>query len=138
VASAALQVGCRVFEGAKDAVEVDVQHAFERLLIGLSHGPIGRDTGIGDDEVEATQTLRSTIDRRMQSGAIAHIGFPPQRGGAKVIGEGPQAIGFEPNQRHPGASCDRKPCDPLSDAAGSSGDDQFSANQAAPQGITPR
>jgi hypothetical protein len=89
VASAALQVGCRVLEGTKDAVEVDVHHTFERLLIGLSHGPIGRDTGIGDDEVEAAHALRSIINCGLQSSAIAHIGFPPRRGGAQVIGEGP-------------------------------------------------
>jgi hypothetical protein len=89
VASAALQVGCRVLEGAKDAVEVDVQHAFERVLIGLAHGAIGRDTGIGDDEVEAAQVLRSTIDGRMQRGAITHIGLPPRGVRAQVFGESP-------------------------------------------------
>ena len=48
--------------------------------------------------------LRSIINCRPQSGAIAHIGFPPPRGRAQIVGECAQTIGFEPNQRHAGAS----------------------------------
>jgi hypothetical protein len=68
----------------------DVHHAFERLLIGLVHGPIGRDTGIGDDDVEAPPRLCAASSiAECKAVPLRTSTSHPDAGRAQVIGEGP-------------------------------------------------
>ena len=88
MASTALQMRRRVLERAENAVQVDVQNSLKRLLVGLPHRSVRRNSGVGDGNVDAAHGVCAIINRRPQGDAIAYIGLPPERARAQVVGEG--------------------------------------------------
>ncbi len=131
MAPTAFQVRCRVLERAEDAVQVDVQNSLERRLVGLSHRSVRGYSGIGDDDVDAAHGVCAIIDRRPQRDAVAHIGFPPGRGGPEIVGEGTQPIGLEADEGHMSTAGGGKACHRLPDSSCGSGDYELPTGQVA-------
>jgi len=118
-----------------DAGEVDVDHPLEVLGGDLAHGAVAGDAGVGEDEVDATEVLSRSVDRRGQLGGVAHVRLPPGVLGAELGDDGLQLVGLEPDEGDASASAGQLTGDPRSDAAGSTGDERDVASEVGSHGI---
>src|SRR5690625_914971 len=83
----------------EDAVEIDVDDPLEGRGVDLADRSVARDAGVGEDEVDAPEPLRSGVDRKRQRLCIAYVGLPPGMSIAEVAGDTLELLGLEPDQR---------------------------------------